>query len=135
MDIVRGGRNLQVTLIDGALKDVTISQIKASQYPDYLKIINDELSRIAFTTGLSIDEIDEIAPDEYEAMVEAEEVINAPLVQRREARAAKRQAQQMEALKHTMPDLYQEARQGMKALMQSAMASAFSSPDSSASQG
>jgi len=135
MEIITGGR--QVSLANG--QAIKVAEIKLRQIGEWQATESDDAGRIALVTGLTPEAIDELTHADIEAILAADEAVNAPFVRRREKAQQKKQAAQMEALKETMPDIYEQARAGMVEAMQAAMSGAASgslpsSPSTSASQ-
>ena len=76
-DTLHGGRNLTVDLLGGGSRAVTVHQIQISRYNEAFRLMADELKLVAFATGLTGSELDNIQPEHYELLRAAVWEVNA----------------------------------------------------------
>lgn len=113
INTVIGTRQFEAQLKDGGKRMLMLHQVPISRLPEYLRIKHDDITRLIFVMKLQDakrDYFDDLTMESFEALLEAEGELNAPLArynQAKEARDQRNQLAQMEALKETMPEVYE----------------------------
>lgn len=76
-DTLLGGRYLTVLFNDETTRELIVRQIKVGEYQRAFPLISDELKLVAFATGLTEAELNEVNPEHYEALRAAVWEVNA----------------------------------------------------------
>jgi len=76
-DTLHGGREITVQLISGETKAILVRQLRVSEYRKAFPLIGDEIRLVAFASGLTEAELDEIVPEHYELLQAALWEVNA----------------------------------------------------------
>ena len=90
MSTLNGGENFTVTKRDGTTETVFVKQVPVSQFPQYLKALDEETQMIAIACGKDVAFSDALAPESFEQLIEKIEGINNDFFQRWFQRKAKR---------------------------------------------
>lgn len=122
-DTLQSGRQVSITTTDGtdvATQTITVRQIRVSEMGAYCAL-TDDLARLAMVTGLRADQIDQLTLDAYEALLVADEEVNAPFARRHLEREARKVASSLDTLRTQAPEMYQQIQDEMQAQYRDAL--------------
>jgi len=114
-DTLLGGREVDVTKIDNTTETVTVRQIRIRELDTYRESEGDEVALVAFVTGKDADWVDMLMPEDFEKLLAIDAEVNGPFVRCRELWEIVRFMRQLESIRESCPDIYQEAVAALRA--------------------
>ncbi len=104
-DTMHGGRDLTVVFNDETKREIKVRQIKVGEFNTAFPLLADEAKLVAFTTGLTEAELNEVVPEYYELLRAAVWEVNEKGFF---PRAARMREQNVAAFKELPPEMQKE---------------------------
>lgn len=127
--IIVGGESVQCVSSTGEPSTVFVRQLRPSELGAYVEAeAKGELFPLILTTGLGLEELDDISLDSIEALIEADARQNFTHARRHEKRRAAVVERQLDVLRVQSPEAYAKMQDAVCGLWKSPASSPVSPP-------